>query len=250
MKLQNKIVLVTGGNRGIGFEIAMALSQAGARVAICGRDHAALQSAAARMPGDVKCIEADLAEPLSITAIAKAVEETFGGLDILINNAAIQLNHSLFERPYTDLEADIEREFMVDLVAPVKLTAVLLPLLRRSGEGAIVNLGSALAVAPKVDAAVYCASKAGIRNFSRTLRYQAEAAAPTLRVVDVMLPLVNTDMTAGRGSGKMEPAEVARAVISGLQRNSNEILVGKTWLFSLIMRLAPSLGYRMLRGSL
>lgn len=250
MQLQNKTILVTGGTRGIGFEIASAFSQAGARVAICGRDHAALQSAAAKMRGDVKCIEADLAAPQSITAIAKAVEDTFGELNILINNAAIQLNYSFFDRPYADLEADIEREFVVDLVAPVKLTAALLPILRRSGEGAIVNLGSALAVAPKVDAAVYCASKAGLRNFSRTLRYQAEAAAPTLRVVNVMLPLVNTDMTEGRGTGKMEPAEVARAVISGLQRNSKEILVGKTRLFSMIMRLAPSLGYRMLRGNL
>lgn len=249
MQIQDKIVLVTGGNRGIGLEIARALSEAGARVAICGRDRAALQSAARNMHGDVKCIEADLASSGSFAMIAEAIEAAFGGLDVLINNAAIQLNYSLFDRPFADLEIDIEREFMIDLVAPVKLTTALLPLLRRSDEGAVVNLGSGLALAPKVNAAVYCASKAGLRNFSRTLRYQAETGAPALRVVDVMLPLVKTAMTEGRGTGKIEPAEVAKAVISGLRQDRNEVLVGRARLLSLIMRLAPAAGYRMLRGN-
>jgi uncharacterized oxidoreductase len=72
----------------------------------------------------------------------------------------------------------------------------------------IVNVTSGLALAPKQSAPVYCAAKAGLRSFTKSLRYQERARAPHVRVVEVLPPLVDTDMTRGRGRGKMsrEPA--------------------------------------------
>lgn len=252
MQLAGKRVLITGGNRGIGFELAKALAQRGARIAICGRDKASLQRAAETIGPQTIAIMADLAEPDACKFLTSEVLSAFGGLDILVNNAAVQMNYSFFGRDTSSLQKDIAREWEINFAGPAKLIATLIPALAQSGTerngSAIVNMGSGLALAPKRDAAIYCASKAALRNFSRSLRYQAEEAAPGLRVLDVTLPLVNTDMTQGRGRGKIEPAKVARDVVHALETGRDDVLVGKARLFAWIMRLAPAIGYRMLRG--
>lgn len=248
MKLKDKVILITGGGRGIGYEIAKALAEEGARIAINGSNGTALRAASSRIGGDVFCIEADLFDPDAPEHISREIEKKFGALDILVNNAGIQLNYSFFDQSYHVVARDIDRELAINLSAPLKLSAAMLPLIRCSHEGAIVNVGSGLALAPKTSAAVYCASKAALRNFTRALRYQANQEDGELRIVDVMLPMVATNMTAGRGAGKIEPEVVAEALVNGLKGNRDEIYVGKTGIFSLIMRIAPALGYRLLRG--
>lgn len=247
MNIGGKSVLVTGGGRGIGLEIAKAFAKEGARVAICGRNEETLKAAARMIDEDVIYIIADLADSNALEQIATKIADQLGTLDILVNNAGIQLNYSLFERPYAEICQDIVREFKVDLVAPIKLSLALMPMLKASKSGAIVNIGSGLAIAPKTNAAIYCASKAGLRNFTRSLRYQAEQHAKKLRVVDVVLPMVRTDMTAGRGKGKIEPSQVANLIIKGLKKNNQEILIGKARILAVLMRLAPKLGYRILK---
>jgi short-subunit dehydrogenase involved in D-alanine esterification of teichoic acids len=117
----------------------------------------------------------------------------------------------------------------------------------------VVNLTSGLALAPKKTAAVYCVAKAGLRTFSKALRYQmqdaVQAGAPTVRGVDVMLPLVDTPMTAGRDTrvGKMDPESVAEDILSGLSRGSEEVYVGKASAFRLLHRWAPRWAERLLR---
>jgi len=249
MKIEGARTLVTGGGRGIGLELAKALHGLGARIAICGRDPDTLERARGTIGGGSVCISADVADPDAPLELVRHVREAFGGLDILINNAAIQLNYSFFDRPYAELASDIEREVVVDLVAPIRLSAAMLPLLRESQDAAIVNLGSGLGLAPKTSAPVYCATKAALRTFSRALGYQAEAQAPSLKVIDVTLPIVDTDMTKGRGSGKISASDAAAQIVSGMQRDRKEVYVGKAGLFSIIMRMAPSVGYGMLKGS-
>ena len=128
------------------------------------------------------------------------------------------------------------------------INAGLLPLLVRQPEASIVNVTTGLALAPKRSSPVYCASKAALRSFTRSLRYQMERTAPQVRVQEVLPPLVETRMTAGRGAGKLKPAAVAARLVDTIESGVDECYVGKSRLLKVLMRLAPSLAYRVLKA--
>ena len=108
-----------------------------------------------------------------------------------------------------------------------------------------VNIGSGLGFAPKRAAPVYCATKAALAMWSRALRLQA--ADDGVRVVQVVLPLVDTAMTAGRGANKIDAMTAARAVARGLERDRDDIFVGKARLLPFMNRLAPGVLAHALR---
>ncbi|MFG2874391.1 hypothetical protein ACGFYU_05160 [Streptomyces sp. NPDC048337] len=83
--------------------------------------------------------------------------------------------------------------------------------------------------------------------FDAKRRFLDGDASSGIRVIDAVLPLVDTDMTRGRGRGKISPAQAARAVISGIRRDSAEIHIGRVKLLHTILRLSPALGHRILR---
>lgn len=112
----------------------------------------------------------------------------------------------------------------------------------------IVNVTSGLALAPKQSAPVYCAAKAGLRSFTKALRYQSEARAPRLRVVEALPPLVDTEMTRGRGRGKISAEACAAEIVSGMEVGRNSIYVGRAKLLRTIQGLSPSLADRIMRG--
>ena len=143
---------------------------------------------------------------------------------------------------------NLAQELAVNLEAPVALTAALLPVLASQPQAAVVNITTGLALAPKKSAPVYCAAKAGLHNFTRALRYQTEAAAPHIRVQEIVPPLVDTRMTAGRGSGKLSPEAVADAVVRAIESGRAETCIGKIRLLKWLLRLAPSAAYRILRN--
>ena len=124
----------------------------------------------------------------------------------------------------------------------VALTSACIPLLKANEEAAIVNISSGLAVTPKASAPVYCATKAAVHSFSKSLRYQLRESLPHVRVFEVMPPLVDTNMTSGRDEdNKMKPKDVAAEVFSALRSNRTEVKVGKVKLLSLLQRLSPRL---------
>ena len=145
------------------------------------------------------------------------------------------------------IQAATSLELALNLEAPIALSAGLLPLLARQPEAAIVNVTTGLALAPKQSAPVYCATKAALRSFTRSLRYQVETSAPHVRVQEVIPPLVDTRMTAGRGTGKVSPSAVAEALVTAIERGTDECYVGKSRLLRLVMRVAPGVGYRILK---
>jgi len=185
MDINGKRVLITGGGRGIGYELAKACVAQGAAVLICGRDQETLTAAQEKLGNNAKTTQIDLAQTDAADQLAERVSNQLGGLDILINNAAIQYNYSFFDRDYQDVASDVTTELTINMLAPIKLCAALLPSLQQSPSAAIVNIGSGLALAPKRSAAIYCASKAGLRNFTRALHYQAQQKAPHIHVADV-----------------------------------------------------------------
>src|SRR3954463_3602957 len=155
MRIGGKTALVTGGTDGIGLEIARQLKERGAIVAVCGRDPGRLASA---RDAGFQTVEADL----STKAGCDKVVEELGGvpLDILVNNAGMGGPSDLL----ADFDLDrTDQAIFLNLNAPMHLIAAFLPALRDRPEATIVNVTSGLAIAPRADGAVYCATKAGLR---------------------------------------------------------------------------------------
>lgn len=240
MRTQAHKVLITGGAKGIGLGLARRFYHAGNTVILVGRDASALAQAAATLPGCLIEV-ADIARPDDRKRLIDKIKSEHPDLSVLINNAGTQFNG-----PFADIAADqIDTELQTNLLAPLHLIHALLPALHAQPEAAVVNVSSVLAWMPKQSAATYCASKAALHSFSTTLRWQLEGSK--VRVFDVIPPLVDTAMTAGRGSGKISPDQLADIFWQHWQSNRERVPVGKARIIQALMRLAPSVAERILR---
>lgn len=232
-------VLITGGASGIGFALAEKFHAAGNRVIVVGRNQDALAKAAAALPGIITRV-ADI----SLAEDRQQLVTEFSDISILVNNAGVQYNLPLGESS----DHEIEYELNVNFLAPVLLSRAFLPHLQEREESAIINVSSGLAIVPKQVAAIYCASKSAMHSFSKTLRWQLEGSP--VRVFEILPPLVDTAMTAGRGKGKISPAELAREFWEGFQADKYEMLIGKTKLLYFLNRLLPSVAVKIMRPGL
>lgn len=248
MKLSGHTVLVTGGSAGVGLSLAREFYQQGNRVIICGRSPEKLAQAKAEM-NDIETIQCDLAKDDDIRNLVNVINTKFPDLSLLVNNAGVQLNYKFTEIDPEQALKDIDWETQINFNAMVKLIILCLPLLRKQQESAIVNVSSGLALTPKTSAPIYCATKAAVHIFSQSLRYQMEDNADNVAVFEAILPIVDTDMTKGRGTGKISPKQVADEVLNAISKNNYEINVGKVKLLVWINRFAPWLAKRILRGS-
>jgi len=248
MDLRGKRALVTGGSAGIGRELAVQLAARGAKAIIVGRNEAHLQRSASLAPDSITALQADLSMPDEQQRVVAEVSRHWPDLAILINNAGVQVNMAVGGLGDDGQLAALRSEIEVNLTAPIALSFGLMPLLARQQQAAIVNIASGLALAPKRTAPVYCATKAGLRTFTRALRYRCEDAAPTIRVVDVVMALVDTDMTRGRGRGKISASAAAGEVLDGISHDTSEIWVGKAKLLRALNRATPTLAFWLFRN--
>lgn len=233
--------LVTGATSGIGYELALQLAQAGVPVLALGRSVERLQALQRRCP-QIDTVACDLADVAALPALARQWAAQFPDLAVVIHNAGVQDNLRMDAAGYT--AAQVRTEVDINLVAPMVLTQALLNHLQARPAATIVNITSGLAYAPKRTSAVYSATKAGLHLFSQALRLQLKGSG--VRVVEAVMPLVDTPMTQGRGSGKLSAAEAARQVVSGLLRHQDTVWVGKASALPWLLRLAPGLVARIM----
>jgi uncharacterized oxidoreductase len=238
VRLSQRAALVTGGATGIGLETAKQLRALGNEVVICGRRPAMVEAALQAVEGlrgtvcDIGCDE-------GIAALLDFVRTQRLTIDLLVNNAGVQVQTDLRTDGDDVLQA-IEEELRINLIAPIKLTKRLLPGLMARGDGVILNIVSLLGVMPKGNAPGYCASKAGLIAFSRSLRALL-ANGGGVQVCVAFPPLVDTPMTRGRGSNKMPVEAFVREMLEQLAAGRTEIRVGQAATLLALDRVAPAL---------
>ena len=241
MRLSGRTVLITGGGSGLGFALAEKLLEKGNTVIAVGRNEERLAAARAKAP-KLLTHAGDAGTKEGVAALARWVEAEHRGLDVLVNNAALYVNWDALKD--TSVEP-LEREVELNLLGPVRLSHALLPLLRRQSEAAIINVTSAAADVPTADAPMYCATKAAMHCYTDSLRYQLRETA--VKVVELVPPTVESDMSAGRfkGQGRMTQAmdvnAFAQAAIAGLENDVATIRVGKAKLYFHAARLLPGI---------
>ena len=241
--------LVTGGGRGIGREIARALAAKGAEPLLVGRDQSSLEATRAQIGDTVHTMRCDLAVPEEVERLLAICRQDHPDLAGLINNAAIQHELDLLDADSDRTNALAHEEIAVNLAALVSLSIGLLPSLRAQPHSVIVNITSGLAFAPKEASPVYCATKAACHAFSQTLRYQCQRHAANVHVLEAIMPMVDTDMTAGRGRGKISPVQAADAVVAAIEADREEAWIGKAAALRVLRRILPGIANRMLRGN-
>lgn len=176
-----RVALVTGATGAMGRAIAERLARAGSGLAIADRDDEALEALTADLAGNhgvpVVAIAADLADVAATQAIVPLVEAEAGRLDHLVNNAGFNRPHALEAMAVEDWDA----VFAINLRAPALLAKAAIPLWRRQGGGAIVNIGSRVWKSGAVPA--YTASKAGLVGLTRSLAVELGPLGVTANVV-------------------------------------------------------------------
>ncbi|MBD2248801.1 SDR family NAD(P)-dependent oxidoreductase [Nostoc sp. FACHB-888] len=142
-ELKNKVALITGANKGLGLEMSRQLGQHGLKILIAGRNLEAASTAADKLQQqgvDAVAIALDIGDSNQIQSVVKEIDEQFGKLDILINNAGIFLDGDWLTSNASSISLDIIRQtFNTNFFALVELTQALLPLILKSPSGRIVN---------------------------------------------------------------------------------------------------------------
>ncbi len=219
--LGGKTALVTGGGGGIGREIATRLKAAGANVAICGRNVEKLE-AAAHAIGGALTLPGDLLDDTYVQSCVDRTVETFGGLDILINNAGVALSKPFGE---TTIE-DFDRVMATNVRAPFILIRSALPHLRKA-RGRVINIASVVAHKGYPLQSAYAASKHALLGLSKSLANELYEDGVRVHVISPggvytdMAKVARPDLSP---DGLISAAEVADAVMFLLSLDKNAVI--------------------------
>jgi NAD(P)-dependent dehydrogenase (short-subunit alcohol dehydrogenase family) len=184
-KLEGRVALVTGGGRGIGRAIALALAREGARVAVTARTTAELAEVVGTVQeqgGQALAVPADLADRRTPRQAVQQVTDAFGPVEILVNNAGVGSSANL--RPVVDFDDGFwDLTLAVNLTAPYLLCKAVLPAMLARRAGRIINVASINGKIGSFHGAAYAASKHGLLGLTRTLALEVAAEGITVNAV-------------------------------------------------------------------
>jgi 3-oxoacyl-[acyl-carrier protein] reductase len=163
--LQGKVALVTGAGRGIGKAIAVSLAKSGCRLILVARTRQQLDDVARTIGSDAVVIPTDLTRDDELERLAEQSSETWGNVDILINNAGWGKRAPVIRANVEDWDQTLR----LNLRAPMILAQKLLPAMVAKGEGAVINIGSVSGKTGEANGAAYSASKFGLIGFTQSL---------------------------------------------------------------------------------
>src|SRR5918993_218354 len=196
MAENGRVALVSGGNRGIGLEIVRQLAERGLTVVLGSRDGEQGRAAAAGLSGSVVVRQLDVTDPESVDRLSRSVEEEFGRLDVLVNNAGITNDEG-----QRGVDADLERvreALETNLLGAWRLCEAAIPFMRRHGYGRIVNISTSMAALEDMvgGSPGYRVSKTGLNALTRILA--SELRGSGILVNSVCPGWVQTDMGRSR----------------------------------------------------
>jgi len=249
--MKGRRAIVTGASRGIGQDIARALAARGADLLLVARSQEEIVRLAGELRGHgvtVGVASIDLARADAAQRVAEAAHSELGGADIVVNNAAVELQR----RFHTLTTDEVEGVVRVDLLTPITLANVLLPDMLAQGYGRIVNVSSIAGRVGFPFTEAYAASKDGLVAFGRVLRndYRGSGVSASTVVLgavrDVGLGQRTIDETGLPASTAfmVRPEKVARAVVRAIEKDEAEIVVmkGPGRLIRALLDLFPALG--------
>lgn len=225
-------VLLTGASGGLGSVMARALAQRGVRLALVAHPGAQLEPLAAelRQEGtEAMALIADLRQSRERARVVELTQQTFGGIDLLINNAGVEHNGCYHELP----EAAIEEVLNVNLVAAMLLARLVMPRMLKQGRGHIVNISSLAGMVGPAFQEPYAASKAGLIAFTQSLRasYKNSGLSASVIVPGFVETGIYTRLKAQAGRPAppllrpVSPDRVVRAVFRAVERDLAQVIV-------------------------
>ncbi|HWE22788.1 MAG TPA: SDR family oxidoreductase [Myxococcales bacterium] len=247
--LREQVVVVTGASSGVGRAVARAFGASGCRVGLIARTREALQNAAREIGetgGEGLVLPLDVAEAAAVDRAADAVVSKWGRIDTWVNDAMV----SVFS-PVSEMKAEEYRRVTeVNYLGTVYGTLAALRHMRRTGEGTIIQIGSALVYRSIPLQSAYCASKAAIRGFTDSLRCELVHEKSRIRVTMLQLPAVNTpqfEVVRTRLPRRPKPVPpiyqpelIARAVLRTARRPARELWLAPSAIKAIVgQRLVP-----------
>jgi short-subunit dehydrogenase len=242
MKLNDKVILLSGASRGIGAEAARELARQGAHVVLAARTLSELEGNAAAIRaagGRASAVELDVTCAESVDRAVSRVLAELGRIDVLVNNAGNGGSLGFW------LDADASRSeqlFQVHVFGSERMTRRVLPAMLERGSGRVVNVVSAVGYVPMPGAAAYSAAKAAVIAHTAALR--GELSGTGIELVLFSPPHTQTE------SGKAWPLELPRqfsprfaaeALVTALRRDRKDVLAGGNHSLLYLQRLAPAL---------
>ncbi len=214
-QIEGKVALVTGGGRGIGRAIALALARHGADVAVTARTDSEIACVAeeiVELGGRAMCVPADVRRENEIDSVISRVDDELGGIDILVNNAGVAIFGPLAEMPLQDWNTVIE----TNVTGTFLFTRAALPGMKARGSGRIINIASIVGKKPYFNQGAYTASKHAVVGLTKVLAM--ELREHNILVHCICPGGVETRLTAEAmpdrdRSDFLHPDDVAHAVI-------------------------------------
>jgi uncharacterized oxidoreductase len=189
MEMSGNTILITGGGSGIGKALAEEYHKRGNQVIISGRRKDALAAVTAANPGMQSAV-VDVQDPAALDAFAARVAADYPALNVLLNNAGIMKPEDLKDssESFDVAEATVK----TNLLAPMRLTKALLPVLLQQNRAVVMTVSSGLAFMPLALTPAYCATKAAIHSFTQALRYQLKDTP--VQVIELVPPYLATEL--------------------------------------------------------
>lgn len=229
--IAGKTVLLTGASGGIGVFIARALAKEQATVVCVSRSKEKLDKVSAEVRaagGKGISVPFDVSEVDQLPVLLQQIDRHAGSIDILINNAGIEIYRAFQDYSLADLKSVLS----INLLAAMELTRLILPSMLRQGSGHIVNIASLASKKGSPYDSIYSASKAGLLVLSDALRQElagtgVEMSAICPGYVSESGMFADTRVPAPRFSGQSKPADVAIAVVRAIKQNKAEVIVNQ-----------------------
>ncbi|HHO4674719.1 TPA: SDR family oxidoreductase [Staphylococcus aureus] len=225
--LTDKIAVVTGAGSGIGEAIATLLHEEGAKVVLAGRNKDKLQNVANQLAQDsVKVVPTDVTNKEEVDELMKIAQQTFGGLDIVINSAGQMLSSKITDYQVDEWDSTID----VNIKGTLYTAQAALPTMLEQSSGHLINIASISGFEVTKSSTIYSATKAAVHTITQGL--EKELAKTGVKVTSISPGMVDTAITAAYNPSdrkKLDPQDIAEAVLYALTQpkhvNVNEITV-------------------------